>query len=280
MIIDAHQHIWKPSRGDYGWLTPELEKLYRDFLPPDLKPLLDQCGVDQTILVQAAPTEEETHFMLGLAEENEFIAGVVGWTDFESKGVGSSIAALAQNQFLVGLRPMVQDLPDDDWLARPELSPAFSAMIQHHLVFDALLLPKHIRRLLPVLERHPELPVVVDHAAKPTLKSGVSREWFDDIAAVAKHPDVCCKLSGLVTEARPEWTAGDLVPVVDHLLQTFGPGRLIWGSDWPVLTLAGTYSQWWETVQTLLSSLSEADREAILGGNAERLYLKRAKENK
>lgn len=264
MIIDAHQHFWKPSRGDYGWLTPELEKLYRDFLPPDLKPLLDQCGVEKTILVQAAPTEEETHFMLGLAEETDFIAGVVGWTDFEAKEVGSSIAALAQNQFLVGLRPMVQDLPDDDWLARPELSPAFSAMIQHHLVFDALLLPKHIRRLLPVLERHPELPVVVDHAAKPTLKSGVSREWFDDIAAVAKHPDVCCKLSGLVTEARPEWTAGDLVPVVDHLLQTFGPGRLIWGSDWPVLTLAGTYSQWWETVQTLLSSLSEPDRKSVV----------------
>lgn len=279
MIIDAHQHFWKPSRGDYGWLTPELETLYRDFLPSDLKPLLDQCGVEKTILVQAAPTEEETHFMLELAEENEFIAGVVGWTDFESKEVGASMAALAENKFLVGLRPMVQDLPDDDWLARPGLAPAFSAMIQHRLVFDALLLPKHIRRLLPVLERHPDLSVVVDHAAKPTLKDGVSREWFDDIAAVAKHPDVCCKLSGLVTEARPEWTAGDLVPVVDHLLQTFGPERLIWGSDWPVLTLAGTYSQWWETVQTLLSSLSDSDRDAILGGNAERLYLKRTKES-
>lgn len=273
MIIDAHQHFWKPGRGDYGWLTPELETLYRDFLPADLEPLLEQCGVDRTILVQAAPTEEETHFMLELAHENEFIAGVVGWTDFESDAVGDSVGKLSRDQLLVGLRPMVQDIADDEWLAQPDLAPAFESMIAHGLVFDALLLPRHIRRLLPVLDRHPDLRVVVDHAAKPTLKTGVTREWFDDMAAVAKHPDVCCKLSGLVTEARQDWTAGDLVPVVDHLLLHFGPDRLIWGSDWPVLTLAGTYPQWWETAQSLVSTLPEENRNAIFGGNAARVYL-------
>lgn len=273
MIIDSHQHFWKPGRGDYGWLTPELEKLYRDFLPADLEPLLDQCGVDRTILVQAAPTEAETGFMLGLAGETDFIAGVVGWTDFESGDVAANIERLAADPLLVGLRPMVQDLPDDDWLDRPALAPAFEAMIAHDLVFDALLHPRHLSRLLPVLERHPELTVVVDHAAKPTLRDGVTREWFDDIAAVARHPDVRCKLSGLVTEARADWTAGDLVPVVDHLLLHFGPGRLVWGSDWPVLTLAGTYPQWWETAQALLARLSDTERDAIFGGNAAELYL-------
>jgi L-fuconolactonase len=273
MIIDSHQHFWKPARADYGWLTPELETLYHDFLPADLQPLLEKCGVEKTILVQAAPTEAETGFMLELARENEFIAGVVGWTDFESPDVNSNIARLAEDPLLVGLRPMVQDLPDDNWLALPSLAPAFEAMIEHDLVFDALLLPRHIKRLFPVLEHHPDLRVVVDHAAKPTLKTGVTKDWFDDIAAVAKHADVRCKLSGLVTEARPDWTAGDLVPVVDHLLLHFGADRIIWGSDWPVLTLAGSYEKWWKTAQSLVSTLPESDRAAIFGGNAANLYL-------
>lgn len=273
MIIDAHQHFWKPDRADYGWLTPELKTLYRDFLPSDLKPLLDSCGVEKTILVQAAPTEAETHFMLGLAKNNDFIAGVVGWTDFEAETVAEATAALAENKFLVGLRPMVQDIADDKWLAQPSLAPAFEAMIANKLAFDALLLPRHIRHLLPVLDRHPELAVVVDHAAKPTLKTGVSKDWFDDMAAVAKHEHVHCKLSGLATEAREDWTTGDLIPVVDHLLQCFGPDRLIWGSDWPVLTLAGTYERWWKAAQELTSTLTETERAGIFGENAKYFYL-------
>lgn len=273
MIIDAHQHFWKPERNDYGWLTPGLEKLYRDFLPDDLKPLLERFGINRTILVQAAPTEAETHFMLKLAAENDFIAGVVGWTDFESPDVKSRIDALAKHQKLVGLRPMVQDIADDDWLARPALAPAFESMIENRLAFDALLLPRHIEKLIPVLERHPDLAVVVDHAAKPTLKTGVTKKWFDDMAAVARHKQVHCKLSGLATEAREDWTTGDLAPVVDHLLQCFGPERLIWGSDWPVLTLAGSYGNWWKAAQELTSSLSETDRAAIFGENAKRFYL-------
>lgn len=273
MTIDAHQHFWKVDRGDYGWLTPELKPLYRDFLPEDLVPLLEENGVNKTILVQAAPTEEETYFMLKLAEENDFIAGVVGWTDFESDSVAENIARLAQEPKLLGLRPMVQDLPDDNWLAQESLAPAFEAMIEHDLVFDALLLPRHLPRLLPVLERHPELVIVIDHAAKPTLRDGVEKSWFDDLARAAKYPQVYCKLSGLVTEAREDWSVGDLVPVVDHLFQHFGPNRILWGSDWPVLTLAGTYKEWLEATKQLLSSLSEQEREAILRGNAKNVYL-------
>lgn len=273
MKIDAHQHFWKPERADYGWLTPDLKKLYRDFLPSDLAPLLEKHGIEKTILVQAAPTEEETLFMLDLAKENAFIAGVVGWTDFEDDSVAGNIARLADHERLAGLRPMVQDLPDDGWLARRSLAPAFEAMIAHGLVFDALLLPRHVKRLFPVLERHPELTVVIDHAAKPTLRTGVEKSWFDEMARAAKSPKVYCKLSGLVTEARPDWTTGDLVPVVDHLLQHFGPERLIWGSDWPVLTLAGTYDRWVEATEKLLASLSDEEKGAILGGNAEKVYL-------
>lgn len=273
MIIDAHQHFWKPDRGDYGWLTPELELLYRDFLPDDLAPLLARCGIEKTILVQAAPTEAETHFMLDLAANHEFIAGVVGWTDFEAPDAPERVAALADNRLLVGLRPMVQDIADDDWLAKPDLAPAFEACIAHGLVFDALVLPRHLPRLITVLDRHPGLRVVVDHAAKPTLRSGVEKSWYDDMAKVASHPDVRCKLSGLATEAREDWSTGDLVPVVDHLLQTFGPDRLVWGSDWPVLTLAGSYQRWWDAAHELLASLSSGQQEAVFGGNATMLYL-------
>ena len=261
------------DRGDYDWLTPKLGPIYRDFLPPDLAPHLEAAGVSKTILVQAAATEGETLFMLDLADRTDFIAGVVGWTDFDSSLVEKNIASLASNDYLVGLRPMVQDIPDDDWLARESLAPAFEAMIEHDLVFDALVLPRHLPRLFKVLERHPELHVVIDHAAKPTIRDGVDKQWFADMKTAAGFPQVSCKMSGLVTEAGPDWTADDLRPVTDHLLETFGPGRLVWGSDWPVLNLAGDYESWRNTSQTLLASLSPSDREAVFGGNAARIYL-------
>ncbi len=273
MHIDAHQHFWQLDRGDYDWLTPKFGPIYRDFLPSDLAPHLEKSGVSKTILVQAAASEAETLFMLDLASRTDFIAGVVGWTDFESDLVEKNIASLASHDDLVGLRPMVQDIPDDDWLARESLAPAFEAMIQNGLVFDALVLPRHLPRLFKVLERHPDLPVVIDHAAKPTIKDGIDRQWFTDMATAAGFPHVSCKLSGLVTEARTDWSTDDLRPVVDHLLKHFRPDRLIWGSDWPVLNLASDYETWWKTTQKLLASLSPEDVPKVLGKNAERIYL-------
>jgi len=273
MRLDAHQHFWQLDRGDYGWLTPALGAIHRDFFPGDLLPHLEAHGIDGAILVQAAPTEAETRFLLELAAAHDFVAGVVGWADFDAPDAADRIAALAGHPLLVGLRPMVQDIPDDDWLARESHAPAFEAMIAHGLVFDALVLPKHLPRLLTVLERHPELPMVVDHAAKPPLAEGVSDEWFRDMAAVAGHPRVACKLSGLVTEAGDDWTVDDLAPVVDHLLDHFGPDRILWGSDWPVLNLAADYGRWWEATRSLLAGRSDDERERILGGNADRIYL-------
>lgn len=273
--IDAHQHFWQIARGDYGWLTPALGPIHRDFGPADLSPLLARHDIARTILVQAAPTEAETRFLLGIAAKTHYVAGVVGWTDFEAPDATRCIAALAVDPLLLGLRPMVHDIADESWLARPALAPAFEAMIAHDLVFDALLKPEHIPATLSLLGRHPGLAVVIDHAAKPDLVAGDLSSWREGIAALAAHPQASCKLSGLVTEAAPGWTIETLRPVVEHLLATFGPERLIFGSDWPVVTLRADYSRWFETATALLSGCSESERDAIFGGNAARLYLAR-----
>ncbi|MDF1658871.1 MAG: amidohydrolase family protein [Verrucomicrobiales bacterium] len=273
MIIDAHQHFWKTSRDDYGWLTPDLEVLYRDFLPKDLKPLLDSCGVGKTILVQAAPSRAETDFMLELAREHTFIAGVVGWVNFEATDVVAQISEMSAEKLLVGLRPMIQDIPDPDWILRPEIEPAFQTMVNHHLVFDALVLPVHLKNLLSIAERFPDLKIVIDHAAKPPIRDGVPQSWFSEIKALAQYPQVTCKLSGLVTEAGENWKPEDLRPVIDHLLSSFGPGRLIWGSDWPVLNMAGDYHQWIEVAKEATNKLTSDECSAIFGGNAEKTYL-------
>ncbi len=274
MRIDAHQHFWRVSRGDYSWMSPDVEVLYRDYSPEDLQPLLARHGIDRTILVQAAPSIAETEFMLQTAEEASFVAGVVGWADFAAPDASQTIADLAANPLIVGFRPMVQDIPDDDWLVRPDLAAAFRSLAERQLVFDALVLPRHLSRTLVVADRYPELSVVIDHGAKPFIREGALDPWRADIAALAARPNIACKLSGLVTEARAEWTTDDLRPYVDHILDVFGPERLLWGSDWPVVNLAGGYDRWRAGTLDLLAALSDAEKDAVLGGNAVRIYLK------
>jgi L-fuconolactonase len=275
MMIDAHQHFWQVARGDYHWMSPDLTALYRDYGPDDLAPLLERHGIARTILVQAAQTLAETEFMLGIAARTPFAAGVVGWAEFADPEAPDTIARLGRDPLLVGLRPMVQDIADDDWLVRADLAPAFRALQEHGLVFDALVFPRHLSRLLVVLDRYPDLTVVVDHGAKPAIRDGRLDPWRADMAAVAARPNTFCKLSGLVTEAAPEWRFEDLRPYVDHLLAVFGPERLLWGSDWPVVNLAGGYDRWREAALALLGGLSEGERAALLGGNAARVYLSR-----
>lgn len=269
MIIDAHQHFWQLARGDYGWLTPDLKALYRDFMPSNLKPLLTQNGVDATILVQAAPTVAETEFLLRIAEQTPFVFGVVGWVDFNAPDAASEIARLAAHPKLVGLRPMIQDIVDDDWMLDPALTPAFEAMIAHNLTFDALVLPRHLSRLHTLLTRHPRLRTVIDHGAKPEIASGAFDTWAQDIAAIAQDCGAYCKFSGLLTEAG-DWSRGQVAPFFEHLLACFGPDRLVWGSDWPVLNLAVEYGVW----RALAASfVPDAQAEtAIFGGNAIALY--------
>src|ERR1700761_9633036 len=272
-MIDAHHHFWTVARGDYGWLTPDTGVLYRDYGPGDLLPHLTEHGISATILVQCAETVAETHFLLEIAQRTPWIAGVVGWVDFTASDAPRVIAELARDPMLVGLRPMVQDLPDDDWLLRRDLKAAMDAMVEHGLVFDALIYPRHLPRLAAFLDRYPDLAVVLDHGAKPFIRDKVLDPWRADVAAIAARPRTLCKISGLATEAAAGWSADDLKPYVDHLRSVFGARRLMWGSDWPVLTRAGSYSSWRKAAELLLAELSAEARDAVFGGNAERFYL-------
>jgi L-fuconolactonase len=273
MRIDAHHHLWTLARGDYDWLTPALAPIYRDFTLQDFAPHLSAARIDGTILVQAAATEAETLFMLDIAERADVVRGVVGWIDFDAADGAARIEAMAARPLLVGLRPMVQDIPDDDWLLRPALAPPLRAMAGRGLVFDALALPRHLPRLLQVVDRHGELQFVLDHCAKPHLKTGDIADWRADIVELAARENIVCKLSGLVTEVGSDWQLAQLRPAVEHVLNCFGPQRLLWGSDWPVLNLAGDYERWLEASETLLADLSSDEKAAIFGGNAARIYL-------
>lgn len=273
MKIDAHQHFWSIARNDYGWLTPELPHLWRDFSAADLAPLLTRHGIEKTILVQAAPTEAETEFLLAIADKTSFVAGVVGWIDFDAPDAPLRVARTADHPMLVGLRPMVQDIADDHWLLRPTLVPVFEAMAAHGLVFDALVLPRHLSALATVARQHPHLPIVIDHAAKPHIRDRNFDPWRTGMAHLAGFQNISCKLSGLVTEAAPGWRSDDLRPVFDHLLDIFGPSRLIWGSDWPVVTGAADYGTWFETACEMLGARSDEERDAIFGRNAASTYL-------
>ena len=272
MTIDAHQHFWKLARGDYGWLTPDLAALYRDFLPDDLAPLLRAAGVTATIAVQAADSEAETEYLLSLADRHDWIAGVVGWVDLEAPHAVTSIDRLALHPKLVGLRPMIQDIADDAWMLGETLRPAIAAMIAHDLTFDALVMPRHLGHLAEFLHRYRDLRVVVDHCAKPEIRNRAFEPWADGIGRIAAFPGVFCKLSGLVTEARQDWQPADLKPYVDHVLGAFGPDRLMFGSDWPVVNMASDYAQWHNTLQTLLNDLTAPDQQALMQGSAKRAY--------
>lgn len=275
-IVDAHQHFWRIARGDYGWLRPETGPLYRDFEPGDLKVMLDDHDVRATVLVQAAPTVDETGFLLSLADEHPWIAGVVGWVDFDRpRAAVAQLAEWSAHRRFVGVRPMVQDIPDVEWLGRPGHGPVWDAIAELGLMFDALVRPPYLESLAGLLEERPELPCVIDHAAKPTVangKDGAFWVWANWMQHLARESSAWCKVSGLITEAGPGWSVESLRPFVDVLIQAFGPRRLIWGSDWPVLNLAGDYARWFEAAQSLLSGLSSEDRAGIFGGNAVRAY--------
>lgn len=272
MRVDSHQHFWRLARGDYGWMTPDLGAIYRDFEPADLKPLLEAGAINATVVVQAADTVAETEFLLSLADEHDLIAGVVGWIDMEAGDAVATLERLRQNPKFKGIRPMIQEIADDDWVLQPALDPVFDALAEMELCFDALVLPRHLPKLLKRLEEHPALACVIDHCAKPQLATGEIAEWKADIAAVANNTSALCKLSGLLTEAGDDASLEKIRPAAEHVLEVFGPSRLMFGSDWPVLNLAGDYAGWVEMVGNLLKSFPAPDCEAIWGGNAIRFY--------
>ena len=276
MRIDAHQHFWRLAERAGAWPPPALAAIHRDFGPQDLAPLLQANGIDGTVLVQSLPSVAETRALLAQARTTTFVRGVVGWVDRRAAAAADAVAELARDPLLKGLRPMLQDLADDDWIADPATAPAAEAMVRHGLVFDALVLPRHLPALRRFAVRHPGLTIVVDHAAKPPIARGQMQPWRDDLARLAELPQVHCKVSGLLTEAGDNTRLEDLLPYVQTLWASFGPARLLWGSDWPVLRLAGDFAGWLATTHALFAAVhppaAEAERAAVLGANAATLY--------
>ena len=276
MSIDAHFHCWQPARGDYGWLNPALDPalapICRDVAVTDWQAQALPHGVTGGVLVQAAPTEAETHFLLAQADAHPAVLGVVGWVDLLAADAPARIAALARHPRLKGLRPMLQDIGDPAWILQPALAPALRAMSDSGLVFDALVKSVHLPHILTLALRYPDLRLVIDHGAKPAIAANEWQPWADGMARLASQTQAMCKLSGLMTEAGPAPAPGAVRRWGEHVLACFGASRVVWGSDWPVLELAGSYSQWWHETQHLLTGLGVQEQAAIMGDNARRLY--------
>jgi len=267
-MIDAHFHIWRLARGDYGWLTPALGAIHRDIDIADWQRQAGPCGVIGGILVQAAPTEAETRFLLdAAAQATDAVLGVVGWVDLAHGDGAARVERCARAPRLKGLRPMLQDIADPDWILQSAVAPALAAMAACGLTFDALITPVHLPRIRTLARRHPDLTIVIDHGAKPDIARDQFEPWATDIKRVADETGAFCKLSGLLTEAgsHPERTPRYLA----HLLACFGPDRLIWGSDWPVLERAAAYADW-HTMAT--TAIAPDHHRAIFADNARRAY--------
>ena len=270
MIIDAHQHYWNPARGDYGWMDgPGLEAMRRAILPSDLALQLKETGVDKTVLVQAAPTINETEYMLGLADATPSVAKVVGWVDFESREDSKHLQRLARHPKFSGVRPMIQDLPDPEWMHRKDVQWAFDAIIDLDLTFDALGFPVHLDPFLRLFNHYPKMRIVIDHGMKPRIRDGGFLDWASGIAKIAKETSAFCKLSGLATEAKSGWATETLLPYARHIIEVFGAERTMWGSDWPVLELNGSYHSWFDSATTIVQP---SDIKSIFGETAARFY--------
>ncbi len=273
MHIDAHQHFWIYHPAEYDWIDDSMAALRRDFLPADLKPELDRSDFQGSVAVQARQTLEETRWLLELAERSPSILGVVGWVDLRSPDIRSQLKVLARNPKLVGIRHIVQSEPDDRFLLQPEFLRGISALEEFDLAYDILIYTKHLPVAAEFVERFPRQRFVLDHLAKPPIKSGQVDSWAEGIRRLAEFPNVFCKLSGLVTEADwQHWQPEQIVPFLDVAFESFGPDRLMIGSDWPVCLVAASYARAIEVVKAYLQAKKPECREAVLGGNAQRFW--------
>jgi L-fuconolactonase len=271
--LDSHQHFWRYDPVEYDWIDERMGVLKRDFLPADLLPLLKQAGFDGCVAVQARQTLQETRFLLELADANPFVVGVVGWVELRRDDVREQIAGLGGHPKLVGVRHIVQAEPDDRFLLREDFLRGVAALQDAELAYDILIYPRHLNVAAEFARRFPRLRLVLDHLAKPEIRSGRIDEWRRDLRALAARPHVYCKLSGLVTEADwRTWSRDQIEPCLDAAFDCFGPERLMIGSDWPVCTLAADYARTMGLVLDYLERRAPAAREAVLGGNAARFW--------
>jgi L-fuconolactonase len=275
MIIDAHQHFWKLDKPfDYRWLdTPSHAPIRRDFMPDDLLPLLRESGVNRSIVVQTQHNLAETRWFLELAEHHSFLAGVVGWVDLASKDCEKQVEEFAAHPKFVGVRHITQDEPDDDFIVRTDVMQGMKVLEKHAVPFDLLFYVKHLKHVPQLAKAFPTLPMVIDHLAKPHIKAHKIDDWLPAFRAAAEFPNVYCKLSGMVTEADwQNWTANDLKPYVHAALEDFRPERLMFGSDWPVCTLASPYKDVKDALFEALGPLTQSERSMIFGGTAAKFY--------
>lgn len=277
MRVDAHHHVWDLSVRDQDWITgPELRPLRRDFGVADLAPQARAAGVDRTVLVQTITVPEETPEFLALAARSELIAGVVGWTDLTRPDVADELARLRElpgGRHLKGIRHQVQGEPDPEWLLRPDVRDGLAAVAEAGLVYDLVVLPHQLPACVRAAAGHPGLTFVLDHLGKPPIATGALRPWATAVRALAALPNTVCKLSGMVTEAdHAKWTVDGLRPYADTVLDAFGPGRLMFGSDWPVCTLAASYGQVVDAAEELTGGLGTEERAEVFGGTATRVY--------
>ena len=281
MHIDAHQHFWRYNEREYGWIDDSMAALRRDFLPDDLKPELECNGFQGCVAVQARQTLEETRWLLELAENAPFILGVVGWVDLRSPRLRFELESLAGRSKLVGVRHIVQSEPDERFLMQPDFLRGIAMLEEFDLAYDILIYARHLPVAAEFVARFPRQRFVLDHLAKPPIKSGAIDEWARGIEELAAFSNVYCKLSGLVTEADwHAWKPEDLRPYLDVAFDCFGPSRLMIGSDWPVCTVAGSYSQVTDVVKDYIRKFPAEEREVVLGGNAATFWrLKRPREH-
>lgn len=274
MRIDAHQHYWKISRGDYGWITPEIITLYKDFLPNDLASHLQDHNIDQTILVQAAPTIEETEFLLELSNESESIAGVIGWLDLEDPNYQTQYSHFKKHPKFLGFRLMIQDMPDETVILKENYIKALHYFVEEDVPIDLLFVHHQLPTVIQLLEKIPNLRGVVNHIGKPDIAKQVFEPWKNEMRQIAKHKSIYCKLSGMVTEANHDnWKKDDFSTYIHFILDEFGMDRVMFGSDWPVCLLAGSYDDVVSVLEySLPKDISESDVNKLFGENALRFY--------
>jgi len=275
--VDAHHHLWDPARRDYTWMAGDVfDPIRRTFTPADYRAVAAEHGVAQSVVVQALCSVEETEDLLSFAAADPVIAGVVGWVDLTAPDAGEVLAKLRAGpggEHLVGIRHLVQDEPDPEWLLRPDVRRGLAALAEAGLVYDLLVRPPQLPAAVETVAALSELTFVLDHAAKPEIASGTTQPWAELVGALARHPHVTCKLSGLVTEADwSTWQPDDLRPYVDRVRATFGEDRLMFGSDWPVCLLAASYTQVVEALDGVLGDLDDQTREQVMAGTARRVY--------
>ena len=272
--IDCHMHFWTLAMEPYYslWMSPDLRTLYGDYLPRDAQPLMAANNVQGVVLVSAASSIHETGYLMGMADSQDFIRGVVAWVDILAPSAVEDLQSWARFRKLKSIRPYLQDLAEDDWILKPELDPAIKAMLDLGLRFDALIKPRHILNTVRFIERYPTLPVIVDVMAKPAICENGFEPWRRDIEQFRNLKHVYCKMSGILTEDGPNWTRDRLRPYFEAIIDVFGPDRLVFGSDWPVVNLVADYSSWIETLNQALGGLTRADQQKIWADNGERFY--------